>query len=483
MVFCITPLFVERIEEIMYLGKIIRVLPGGLAEELGLQPGDKILEINGQRLRDIIDLSFAFADENIELLLEHESGEQELLAFDKEYDEELGAEFASAVFDGIRCCANHCWFCFVDQVAPHMRDSLYVKDDDYRLSFLYGNFVTMTNMVEADFQRIQQYHLSPLFVSVHTMDMELRAKMLRCPGAGQLRQQLDRLQAADVEYHTQVVLCPGLNDGEVLDQTICELLARRPYVQSLAIVPVGLTKYREGCYPLTMFDREGAERVVRQVQKWQREQRAETGSNFIYLSDEFYFLAGEELPAAAEYDRFPQLDNGIGLTRNFIEEWQEAAAKSEKNGYPEPLFLDVVSGTSFAPLLKKLTGDLVLPNLHVRVLPVENQFFGTSVNVSGLLTGQDIQQALQSAAGSRHGVIIPESALRAGENIFLDDISLTDLRRQLGQRVETALSGADLWQLLTHWQDCHDVTDEENVYMWQGNAAYTKPARRKNEDE
>lgn len=466
----------------MHLGKIIRVTPGGLADELGLVPGDQVLQVNGQSLRDIIDLSFAFAEESIELLVEHASGEQELVAFDKEYDEELGAEFASAVFDGIRCCANHCCFCFVDQVAPHMRDSLYVKDDDYRLSFLYGNFVTMTNMAEADFKRIQQYHLSPLFVSVHTMDMELRARMLDCEGAGRLLEQLDRLQAADVEYHTQVVLCPGLNDGAKLDQTIQALIQRRPYAQSLAIVPVGLTKYRDHCYPLTMFDGDGARQVIRQVEKWQKQQRDATGSSFIYLSDEFYFLAGEELPPAAAYDGFPQLDNGIGLARNFIEEWQQQS-NGGTEGYAEPLFLDVVSGTSVAPLLRSLIGSLQVPNLQVRVLPVENLFFGSSVNVSGLLTGQDIGRALQAVTGPRHGVILPECALRAGENIFLDDVSLPDLCRTLDVRVETALSGADLWQLLTHWQYCHNVTNEENVYMWQGNAAYTKPVRRTTANE
>ena len=214
----------------MYLGKIIRIQPESLAEELGLAVGDKVLEVNGQKLRDIIDLSFSFADEEIDLLIEHEDGEQEMISFDKDYDEELGAEFESAVFDGIRKCANNCCFCFVNMTAPNMRESLSVKDDDYRMSFLYGNFITMTNMVEADFRRIEQFHLSPLFVSVQAMNPALRAEMLRCKRAADIAGQLDRLEAAGADYHTQVVLCAGLNDGAELERTIRELSERRPHV-------------------------------------------------------------------------------------------------------------------------------------------------------------------------------------------------------------------------------------------------------------
>ena len=229
MILCITPLFVVQESKNMskyYPGIILRVYPGSLAEELELVPGDKILEINGQGLRDIIDLSFAMADEEIDMLVEHADGEQEMISFEKEIDEELGVEFESAVFDGIRNCANHCYFCFVDMIAPNMRQSLSIKDDDYRLSFLYGNFVTMTNMGPNDFRRIKQFHLSPLFVSVQCMNPELRAQMLRCPGAAKIAEQLDNLEAAGADYHTQVVLCAGLNDGAELERTIREVVAR-----------------------------------------------------------------------------------------------------------------------------------------------------------------------------------------------------------------------------------------------------------------
>ena len=296
----------------LYPGVILRVIENSIAEELELVPGDKILSVNNMPLRDIIDFSFAMADEEIELLVEHTNGEQELIEFDKDYDEDFGVEFERAVFDGIRECANHCCFCFVDMIAPNMRHSLSVKDDDYRLSFLYGNFVTLTNMGPADFSRIQSFHLSPLYVSVQCTNPVLRAEMLRYKGAADILGQLTKLEEAGADYHTQVVLCHGLNDGEELERTIRDIVARRPHALSLAIVPVGLTKHRSDPFPLVQFDREGAARVINEVERWQHQIRAEEGRTFIYLGDEFYFLAGREVPPAEMYDGFPQLDNGIG---------------------------------------------------------------------------------------------------------------------------------------------------------------------------
>ncbi|MGP1406885.1 DUF512 domain-containing protein [Selenomonas sp.] len=467
----------------MLSGEIIRVSPGSLAEELELAAGDKILAVNGQELRDIIDLSFAFAEEEIELLVEHADGEQELLAFDKDCDEELGVEFASAVFDGIRSCGNHCYFCFVDQVPPGMRKSLSVKDDDYRMSFLYGNFVTLTNMRERDFQRIERYHLSPLFVSVHAMNPDLRAAMLNTKRAAEIVRHLDRLDAADVEYHTQVVLCPGLNDGKELDRTVAELLARQPHALSLAVVPVGLTRFRDGCYPLKMFDRAGAAAVIRQIETWQRRAREETGKGFVYLGDEFYFLAGLPVPPVEAYDGFPQLDNGIGLARNFIEEWKKAVENfGAPKGYDAPLHLVILSGTSVAPLFRELVAEISVPGLAVDCLGVENDYFGRSVNVSGLLTGEDMLRALAQLPDAPDGVILPESALRTGENILLDDMTLEAFRRAVPQlRVETAQGGSDLARALLDWENYRGVADAAASYMWQSNAAYTKPREEQKE--
>lgn len=461
-----------------YPGIVLRVYPGSLAEELELVPGDKILEINGQKLRDIIDLSFAMADEEIDMLVEHKDGEQEMISFEKDIDEELGVEFQSAVFDGIRNCANHCYFCFVDMIAPNMRQSLSIKDDDYRLSFLYGNFVTMTNMGPNDFKRIKQFHLSPLFVSVQCMNPKLRAEMLRCPGAAKIAEQLDNLEAAGADYHTQVVLCAGLNDGKELERTIREVVARRPHALSLAIVPVGITKYRTDPFPLHQFDAEGAARVIDEVEKWQKKIQAEEGRTFIYLGDEFYFLAGRPVPPTEFYDGFPQLDNGIGLTRSFINDWQrEEKETGAVSAYEKPVYLDVVTGTAVAPVMRELAkqAEQQVKNLHVRIVPVENFHFGTTVNVSGLLTAHDIIEKLQSLAGPRDGILIPEPALRSGEDIFLDDVSLEEMRAKFPEsRIEPVQTGKDYFHALTDWLHYQKRRAGETAYMWQSNAGYTK---------
>ena len=458
-------------------GKILTVPEGSLAEELELVPGDKILEINGMKLRDIIDVSFAFACEEVEMLVEHEDGQQELFEFDKDYDEELGVEFESAVFDGIRHCANNCYFCFVDQVAPNMRDSLNIKDDDYRMSFLYGNFITLTNMVDRDFQRIKQYHLSPLFVSVQCTNPELRKQMLRCKTADRLMSQLEKLEAADVEYHTQIVLCRDLNDGAELDRSIQDIMARQPYAQSMAVVPVGLTKFRQDCYPLKSFDAESAARVVDQVEQYQIRQRAKDGRTFIYLSDEFYLLSGRPLPPAEYYDGFPQLDNGIGLARSFIEDFKmaaEEAQQEEREADGKPVKLAVVSGTSIAPLLKRLADSLQLAKVEITMVPVVNNHFGSTVNVSGLLTAHDMLASLKGIDKQVDGILIPESALRTGDNIFLDDVSLDDFCQSLSCRVETVAGGNDFYNSLADWHNYSGVGAGNASYMWQSNAAYTK---------
>ena len=468
-------------------GRILKVYPGSLAEELELVPGDKLREINGIKLRDIIDVSFAFADEEIEMLVEHEDGQQEVYEFDKDYDEELGVEFESAVFDGIRHCANNCLFCFVYQVAPDMRERLNIKDDDYRMSFLYGNFITMTNMVDADFQRIKQYHLSPLFVSVQCTNPDLRQKLLRCRTAGNLSAQLDKLEAADVEYHTQIVLCRDLNDGEELERSLRDIVARQPHALSVAIVPVGLTRFRQDCYPLKSFDKESAARVVEQVEAYQRQQREKDGRTFIYLADEFYLLAGRELPPAEYYDGFPQLDNGIGLARNFMEEFAAAVAEADDSKAAlaahkqqdnrdnrAKLRLAVVSGTSISPLMAELAESISGAGEQVTMVPVPNRHFGTTVNVSGLLTAKDMLAALQDVAGKVDGILIPESALRTGDNVFLDDVSLSDFCARLPCRVETVGSGREYFHALTDWENYSGVGDTAASYMWQSNAAYTK---------
>ena len=304
-------------------------------------------------------------------------------------------------------------------IAPNMRRTLNIKDDDYRLSFLFGNFITLTNLTAKDFRRIKKFHLSPLFVSIHAMNPDLRAKILRTPLGAKIQSQLDELEKAGVEYHTQVVLCKDLNDGTDLDFTIEEILKRRPHALSLAIVPVGVTRHRCDKFPLKQFDKESAAKVIAQVEAFQKKVRAESGRTFVYLGDEFYLLAEKNLPPAEFYDDFPQIENGIGMTRNFIEEWSAVSdQRSEKN-----LSIDVVCGTSIAKIFKRLVDDK--PN--VRIVPVVNKFFGERVNVSGLLTGGDIIEALRG--GQRDLILIPATALKSGEEIFLDDVRLDDLRK------------------------------------------------------
>ena len=403
-------------------GLITKIATGSLAEELELVAGDKILKINGKTPLDIIDLSFQLAEEEIELLIEHADGEREIIEFEKDIDEELGAEFESAVFDGIKRCKNHCVFCFVDMIAPNMRKTLSIKDDDYRLSFLFGNFITLTNLTAKDFARIKKFHLSPLFISIHSMNPDLRAKMLRTPLGAKIQTQLDELEKAGVEYHTQVVLCKDLNDGAELDFTITEILKRRPHALSLAIVPVGVTRHRRDKFPLKQFDKESAAKVIAQVEEYQKKIRAECGQTFIYLGDEFYLLAEKELPPVEFYDDFPQIENGIGMTRNFIEEFL-AISNDEVGIRNDNWVIDVVSGTSFAKVLKELVAD----KSNVRILPVENKFFGSKVNVSGLLTGGDIISALKG--GKRDLILIPATALKSGEEIFLDDVTLAEMKK------------------------------------------------------
>ncbi|MGL5514490.1 MAG: DUF512 domain-containing protein [Sporomusa sp.] len=433
-----------------YKGIVSDVKQDSIGAEIGIEPGDRLLEVNGEAVQDIIDLSFALAEEEVELLIEHTSGEQELITLEKEFDEDLGLEFESAVFDKVRQCANKCIFCFVDQMPAGMRDSLYIKDDDYRLSFLYGNFVTLTNLGPQDLSRIARLHLSPLYVSVHTTNGELRSKMLGNRQAGKIMEQLNLLVDKSIEFHTQVVLCPGFNDGEQLEKTIHDLYAMSPSVLSMAIVPVGLTRYRDHCHPLAAFSAKEANQVIDLVDKWQMKCRQATGKSFVYLADEFYVTAGRAIPNYELYDGFPQLENGVGLVRSFLTEWENQPVAA--TGYTERHYLDVVCGVSAEKILTPLLTRLSLPNLEVRVVSVENDFFGRKVTVTGLLTGGDIIKTLRSLPGPRTGVIIPGVALRKGEHIFLDNTTPDTVAAELDVPVRTAYFAQDLKQLLAAWR-------------------------------
>lgn len=422
-------------------GLISGVRHNSLAEAAGIKAGELLCSINGAQVQDIIELSFYTADYEVELELEDPAGERRQVHIAKYPDEDLGLEFESAVFDGVSECRNHCIFCFVDQMIPGMRPGLYVRDDDYRLSFLYGNFVTLTNLSETDFERIISTHMTPLYVSVHATDPVVRCQMMHNRFAGQLMERLHKLIDAGIEVHTQIVCCPGYNDGAILTKSFEELSALRPAVLTMAVVPVGITKHREQLFKLATFTKQQAAALIDQVTPWQERSRKETGETFIYLGDEFYLLAERELPPAEWYDGFPQLENGIGLTRNFLEEWEQTLPKMRGRRAAAPAMIPV--GESAYKLLEPLADELNRRfGTQHHFVPVVNRFFGGRVNVTGLLTGGDILEQVQSPR-----LILPAVVLNNDE-LFLDDMPLAEFKKRYPGRVELAKGAKELLQLL-----------------------------------
>lgn len=425
------------------LGCISNVRRHSLAEKAGIQPGEKLCSVNGCNVQDIIDLSFLTSDEVVELEIESAAGAKRLVQIEKYPDEDLGLEFESAVFDKVRTCYNNCIFCFVDQMIPGMRPGLYVRDDDYRLSFLYGNFITLTNMCDEDFDRIIRTHLSPLYISVHATDPDVRCKMMNNRFAGQLMEKINRLLEAGIQIHTQIVCCPGYNDGEVLKRTFADLYALHPGVLTMAVVPVGLTKHREHLHPMRTFTPQEAAEIVDAVSGWQKQCREETGKSFVYLGDEFYLLAGKELPPSEYYDGFPQLENGIGLTRNFLNEWDMALKTLQYADGAEQAVIPVGESAFrvLQPMMEAFNRQYGTKHSFVSV---KNLFFGGHVNVTGLLTGGDILAAVKDC----ERLILPGVVLN-NDNLFLDDMSLDDFKRSFQGKVEIAKDAGELLRLLT----------------------------------
>jgi len=418
-----------------------------LGQAIGIRPGDRLLAVNGHSLRDVIDVRFYSAEDRLELLVER-SGDRLLIETERQYGQGLGLTFTHLTFDvDVRRCANNCDFCFVKQNAPGMRRSLYVKDDDYRYSFLSGSFVTLTNLTDDDWARLDEQRLSPLYVSVHTTDPELRRRFLGRPAAHSagapglislapdVIRQLQRLAEMGIEVHTQVVLVPGLNDGEHLARTVADLtnLYQEPVV-SLSVVPIGLTRYHSGsCRPYTPPE---SRAVLDQVEPWRRENRKKKGCTFVYPSDEWYLVAEREVPASKEYDGFPQVENGVGMVRLLLDEWRELKA-----GLPgtrlKPATL--VCGMLIFPVLARIVEKLNrLAGSDLRLVPVANDFFGPVTTVSGLLTGQDVVAALQGRPPGEL-VLLPRAmftgsygAGSAPPDSTLDDISLADISERLG---------------------------------------------------
>ena len=423
---------------------IKEVYPDSIAEELEIEVGDVLLAINDQAIQDVFDYRYLIKNEYIEVLVEKQDGEEWLLEIDKDYDEDLGIEFENGLMSEYRTCSNKCIFCFIDQMPPGMRETLYFKDDDSRLSFLQGNYITLTNMKLPDIERIIQMHLAPINISVQTTNPELRCKMLHNRFAGEKLKFLDILYENHIEMNGQVVVCKNVNDGKELERTIDDLSKFLPFMRSVSAVPAGITKYREGLYPLELFTKEEAGQVIDMIESRQKKYYEEFGLHFIHASDEWYILAGEELPEEDRYDGYLQLENGVGMLRLLGTEVRQAIA--ERDGDDRKLSVTVATGRLAAPYIAGCM-DVIrekYPNITSEVIAIKNNFFGEKITVSGLITGQDlIEQLSGRKLGDR--LLIPCNMLRSGEDVFLDDITITELSEKLGKEIIVVdPGGADL---------------------------------------
>ena len=410
------------------------VQDGSIAQELELVPGDILLTVNGQPVEDIFDYRYLMNEEFVVLEVEKANGEIWELEVEKEYEEDLGITFEKDLMDDYRSCSNHCIFCFIDQMPPGMRDTLYFKDDDSRLSFIQGNYVTLTNMSDHDIDRIIRYHLEPINISIQTMNPELRCKMLHYRFAGDALKKLQKLYDAGITMNGQIVLCKGVNDGKELDDSIRKMSAYAPVLQSVSVVPVGLTKFREGLYPMEQFQKEDALEVLDIIHSWQKKMMDQYGIHFIHASDEWYILAGKDLPLEESYDGYLQLENGVGMLRLLGEEVKEAVAG--RTGDDRRIKAVSATGALAAPFIKKYMEMIheKFPNVEVDVISIRNEFFGETITVSGLITGQDLIRQL-SGRDLGEKLLLPCNMLKNEEDVFLDDISVEELSRKLNVEI------------------------------------------------
>jgi putative radical SAM enzyme (TIGR03279 family) len=422
---------------------IVKVIPNSIAEELEIEIGDKLISINDTEVKDIIDYKFLMADEYIVVQIEKTNGEVWDLEIEKDYDEDLGVEFENSILDSARSCSNNCVFCFIDQLPKGMRRTLYFKDDDSRLSFLQGNFVTMTNMKEEDIDRIIRYRISPINVSVHTTNPELRVKMLNNRFAGNVYERLKKLAEAGIDINCQIVLCPGLNNGEELIRTSEDLFKLYPSIKNLAVVPVGATKFREGLFPVTLYNKETSREEILKVSKLQEKYMGKIGQPFIRLSDEFYVQAEMDVPSTDFYGEFEQLEDGIGMIRLFRDNLDKTISNLRQNTVGS---FTLITGASAFKEIKAAADRIIAanPKINVNVIKIINKLFGETITVAGLLTGKDIISQLDSNDTGDY-VIISRNMLRSGEDIFLDDITVEAMETALNRKIIIAdYSGEDL---------------------------------------
>lgn len=415
--------------------EICRVLPGSIAEESDIKPGDILLSINGEQIRDIFDYRFLITNEEIVLEIQKPDGEIWEIEVEKDEYEDPGMEFEIPMMDDAKSCSNKCIFCFIDQLPKGMRETVYFKDDDSRLSFLMGNYVTLTNMKYEDLDRIIKYRMSPINISVHTTNPELRIQMLRNRFAGDIMDKMRKLTDSGITVNCQIVLCRGINDGSELDRTIKDLTVLYPVMSSISVVPVGITRYRDGLAELKPFDTDSSAAVIDQVENWQHCLMEKSGSRVVYIADEFYIMAGRPIPPYSAYEDFPQIENGVGMTAMFREEFNEYLGEMKTARKYNNRYVSIATGASAYPFIRELS-EILQDKFDVRidVYEIKNCFFGENVTVSGLLTGGDIAAQLKGKPLGQE-LLICRSMLKADEAIFLDDITLEELSLKLGTKI------------------------------------------------
>jgi putative radical SAM enzyme (TIGR03279 family) len=415
------------------------VAVGSIAEEMEIEPGDKLLRINDKEIKDVFDYHYAVNDEYLVLLIQKINGEEWEVEIEKDYEEDLGIEFEEGLMDSYRSCKNKCMFCFIDQMPPGMRETLYFKDDDARLSFLQGNYITLTNMSDEDIERVIFYKLSPINISVHTTNKELRCTMLHNRFAGDALDKIKKLYDVGITMNGQIVLCKGVNDGEELERSIHDLASYIPHMQSVSVVPVGITKFRDGLVNLEKFTKEDAVKVLEIIHRWQKILFDAYGTKFIHASDEWYLTAEQLIPASDSYEGYLQIENGVGMVRSLMDEFEEYYETLE--GDDRIKTISTATGILAAPIIEDMMSRISrkYPNVHVRVYTIINEFFGTDITVAGLLTGQDIMEQLEGKNLGEY-LILPDVLLRDGEEVLLDDFTVNDMKKALQSEIRIVQS-------------------------------------------
>lgn len=462
-----------------YEHKIKAVYPESIAEELEIETGDVLLAINNETVSDVFDYRYLINDEYVEVLIRKADGEEWLLEIEKDFDDDLGIEFENDLMSEYKSCHNKCIFCFIDQMPKGMRETLYFKDDDSRLSFLQGNYITLTNMNDEDIDRIIKMQLAPINISVQSTNKELRCKLLNNRFAGEKLKYIDRLYEGHVEMNGQIVCCKGVNDGAELLRSIEDLSKYLPFMRSVSVVPAGITKYREGLYPIELFNKKEAEEIIDMVEAHQKKYYEAFGLHFIHASDEFYLLAGRDFPEEERYDGYIQLENGVGMMRLLITEFDDAFFNLKKSKKYKTLSkklcrtVTIATGKLAYPVIKDFADKLMaaFSELSINVYCIRNDFFGETITVSGLITGQDLIKQLKEkkALGNDLGdtLIIPANMLRTGEKVFLDDVTTDDVEQELGISVAASETNGYhfLEAVLNRDYEMDRINDEGFVYI------------------